>query len=85
MEDTSPLVPPVRRKRIVTIQEINDPPSPTIFDTTVTYPSDALPEWFRPLQPVLEDLTVDCMTFVLGGGRVRYHLTVRSDEQRQEV
>lgn len=76
MEDTSPLVPPVRIRRTVTIQEINDPPSPHLFDTVVEYPSDALPEWFRPLQPVLEDRTVSEMDIVIGGGRVRYHLTV---------
>jgi hypothetical protein len=60
----------------VVIQEINTPPAPNTFDVTTAYPSDALPEWFAPLQPVLEDRTVDSMDIVIGGGRVRYHITL---------
>ncbi len=75
-KDTSPFVQPTRVKRQVTIQEINDPPAPNTFDTTVAYPSDALPEWFAPLQPVLEDRTVDSLDITIGGGRVHYHITM---------
>lgn len=75
MTDTSPFVHPTRIKKRVTIQEINDPPMPLTFDTTAAYSSDALPEWFAPLQSVLEDQTVDSMDIVIGGGRVRYHIT----------
>lgn len=53
MEDTSPFVQPMRVKRQVVIKEINDPPAPNTFDTTV-----------------------DSMDIVIGGGRVRYHITV---------
>ncbi|MGH2478115.1 MAG: hypothetical protein ACRDHW_00450 [Ktedonobacteraceae bacterium] len=76
MKDTSPMIPPTRVKRQVTIQEINDPPMPNTFDTTVEYPSDGLPEWFAPLQSILEDQTVDGLDIVIGGGRVRYHITL---------
>ena len=75
-KDTSPLVPPTRVKRHVTIQEINTPPALNTFDVTVQYLSDDLPEWFAPLQPVLEDMTVDSLDIVIGGGRVRYHITL---------
>jgi hypothetical protein len=76
MADTSPFIQPIRVKRLVVIQEINTPPAPNTFDTTTVYPSDALPEWFAPLQPVLEDRTVDSMDITIGGGRVRYHITL---------
>ena len=75
MEDTSPFVQPTRVKKLVRIQEINDPPMPNTFDVTVAYLSDELPEWFAPLQPVLEDQTVDSMDITIGGGSVRYHIT----------
>lgn len=77
MGDTSPFVQPTRIKRQVRIQEINNPPAPNTFDTTVEYPSDGLPKWFAPLQPVLEDRTVDSMEIVIGGGKVRYKITVK--------
>jgi hypothetical protein len=76
-KDTSPFIKPTRIKKQVTIQEINNPPAPLTFDTTVEYPSDGLPEWFAPLQPVLEDQTVDSMDIVIGKGKVRYHITVK--------
>jgi hypothetical protein len=81
MGDTSPMIQPTRRKRLVTIQEINDPPMPASFDVTVSYPSDALPEWFAPLQAILEDQTVDGLDIHIGKGRVRYHITVTEGEQ----
>jgi hypothetical protein len=74
-KDTSPFVPPTRVQKQITIQEINTPPAPNTFDVTVSYPSDSLPEWFAPLQPVLEDQTVDSLDIIIGGGRVRYHIT----------
>lgn len=80
MKDTSPFVPPTRIKRKVTIQEINDPPMPNTFDVTVEYPSDGLPEWFAPLQPVLEDRTVDSLDITIGGGRVRYHISMTNED-----
>lgn len=80
MEDTSPFIKPVRIKRRVVIQEINDPPMPNTFDVTVEYPSDGLPEWFAPLRPILEDRTVDSLDIVIGKGRVRYHVTLENEE-----
>lgn len=74
MKDTSPFVKPTRVKKMVRIQEINDPPAPNTFDVTVEYPSDELPEWFQPLQAVLEDETVNSMTINIGNGRVRYEI-----------
>jgi len=79
MEDTSPMVRPTLIKKQVTIQEINNPPMPNTFDVTVTYPSDALPEWFAPLQPILEDQTVNGLDIHIGNGRVRYHITLKNE------
>ncbi|MGH2478124.1 MAG: hypothetical protein ACRDHW_00495 [Ktedonobacteraceae bacterium] len=81
MKDTSPMVPVTRIKRRVTIQEINDPPMPNSFDTTVEYPSDDLPEWFAPLQSILEDRTVDGLDIQIGGGRVRYHISMKNENK----
>lgn len=74
MEDTSPLVPSTRHHQTVRIEEINNPPS-TLFDTTVEYPSDNLPEWFKPLQAIVEDDTFTSMDINLGD-RVRYHISI---------
>jgi hypothetical protein len=73
-QDTSPLVKSRRIKCFVRIQEINTPPV-ALFDVTVEYPSDGLPEWFAPLQPVIEDETFTSMDINLGG-KVRYHITL---------
>lgn len=81
MKDTAPFITPTRVKRVVTIQEINDPPAPNTFDTTVNYSSDALPEWFAPLQPILEDRTVDGMGIKIGGGRVLYNISLEKVER----
>lgn len=73
-KDTSPLVKPTRHKQTIRIQEINNPPS-SLFDVTVEYPSDKLPEWFAPLQPIVEDSTFTSMDINLGD-RVRYHIEI---------
>ena len=73
-KDTSPMIKSRRIKRRVRIEERNTPPS-TLFDVTVEYPSDALPEWFASLQPVIEDETFTSMVINLGG-RVHYHITI---------
>lgn len=73
-KDTSPLVKPTRHKQTVRIQEVNTPPS-SLFDTTVEYPSDELPEWFAPLQSIVEDDTFTSMDINLGE-RVRYHISI---------
>lgn len=65
-----------RIKRLVRIEEKNIPPS-RLFDVTVEYPSDALPEWFAPLQPIVEDETFTSMIINLGG-KVHYHVTIVS-------
>ncbi|HVB20662.1 MAG TPA: hypothetical protein VNG51_01775 [Ktedonobacteraceae bacterium] len=81
-KDTSPLVTSRRIKRLVRIQEENTPPV-GLFDTTVEYASDSLPEWFAPLQPIIEDETFTSMEINLGG-KVYYHITIaRSDESRE--
>lgn len=41
---------------MVRIQEINNPAS-SLFDITVQYHTDALPEWFAGLQSILEEDT----------------------------
>lgn len=74
MEDTSPLVPTTRHKRNIRIEERNIPASPSIFDVTVNYPSDRLPEWFKDLQSVLEDDTFTNMVINLGN-RTFYHIS----------
>jgi hypothetical protein len=73
-KDTSPLVKPTRHKQTVRIQEINNPPS-SLFDVTVEYPSDDLPEWFKPLQSIVEDDTFTSMDIHLGD-RVCYHISI---------
>jgi hypothetical protein len=73
-KDTSPLVKPSRHKQTVRIEEINTPPS-SLFDTVVEYPSDDLPEWFAPLQSIVEDDTFTSMDIHLGD-RVRYHISI---------
>ena len=84
-KDTSPFIKSERIKRLVRIQEVNTPPSPS-FDITVEYPSDELPEWFAPLQPVIEDATFTSMDIHLGAkttpGKVRYHITLVVEAER---
>jgi hypothetical protein len=74
-QDTSPMVKSRRVKRLVRIQEINTPSS-ELFDTTVEYPSDDLPEWFAGLQSIVEDETFTSMDINLGD-KVRYHITLK--------
>lgn len=76
-KDTSPMVRSRRIKRLVRIEERNTPPS-KIFDVTVEYPSDALPEWFQGLQSIVEDETFTNMVINLGD-RVHYHVTIVSE------
>jgi hypothetical protein len=73
-KDTSPLVKSRRIKRHIQIKERNNPPI-TLFDTTVVYPSDDLPEWFAGLQSIVEDETFTKMLINLGG-KVFYHITI---------
>lgn len=74
-KDTSPMVRSRRIKRFIRIQEENVPPS-SLFDTTVEYPSDALPEWFAGLQSIVEDETFTSLDISIGEGRVLYHITI---------
>ncbi len=73
-KDLSPMVKAKRIKRMIRIQEINTPPS-SLFDVTVEYPSDGLPDWFAPLQPIVEDETFSSMSINLGG-KVYYRITI---------
>lgn len=76
-KDTSPIVKAKRIKRQVRIEEKNTPSS-WLFDVTVEYPSDALPEWFQGLQPIVEDETFTSMIINLGD-KVHYHVTIVSE------
>lgn len=78
-QDTSPLVKARRIKRMIHIQEINNPPS-KLFDMTMSYPSDSLPEWFAPLASIVEDETFSSMDIVLGAGKVRYHIMIAPEQ-----
>lgn len=78
--DTSPMVKTRRIQRQVRIQETNNPPC-SLFDTTVEYSSDDLPEWFAPLQAIVEDETFTDMRINLGG-RVVYHITLVDEAER---
>ena len=73
-KDTSPLVKSRRTKRQIQIEERNDPPT-ALFDITVVYPSDDLPEWFRGLQSIVEDETFTKMLINLGN-KTYYHITI---------
>ncbi len=73
--DTSPFIRSQRIKRLVRIQEINNPPS-FVFDQTVDYPSDALPEWFEGLQSIVEDETFTSMTINIRSGKVQYQISI---------
>ena len=77
-KDTSPFIKSQRIKRNIHIQEINTPPS-SLFDTHVNYPSDELPEWFAPLQPIVEDETFTSLSINLGT-RVQYLVTWNWEE-----
>jgi len=79
-KDTSPMVPSVRHKQTVRIEEKND--IATFFDTTVEYPSDDLPEWFQPLQAIVEDRTFTDMVINLGEG-VHYLISIAKEEDKE--
>ena len=49
--------------RRIRIQETNETAS--MFDTTVEYPSDTLPNWFKPLQSIVEDDGFTNMTIAI--------------------
>ena len=76
--DTSPFIRSRRIQRIVIIREEGHPPS-KLFDTVVTYPSNSLPEWFAPLQPIVEDETFTSMVINLGGA-VYYKISIEGKE-----
>lgn len=75
-QDTAPFIRSRRIKRTIRIQEENKPKS-LMFDVVAEYPSDALPEWFAPLQAIVEDETFTSMVINLGN-RVIYHLSIVS-------
>mgnify|MGYP001609196335 CR=1 FL=1 len=83
--NTAPMVKSARIKRNISIQEINEPPAPTTFDTTAVYPSDALPEWFAGLQSIVEDETFTSMAINIGRGKVYYRITIAIDEALERV
>lgn len=72
-----------RIKQTIRIEERNHPPS-SVFDITVTYPSDALPEWFAPLQPIVEDETFTSMTITLDE-KVEYLIGIAPEAPDEEV
>jgi hypothetical protein len=76
VDDTAPLVKSRRVCKLVRIQEVNTPPS-SLFDTTVEYPSDSLPQWFAPLQSIVEDDTFTSASINLGG-KVEYRIAIVS-------
>lgn len=73
-KDTSPMIRSKRIKRMIQIEERNTPPS-ALFDRTVEYPSDGLPEWFQGLQSIVEDETFTGMEINLGN-KVRYLISI---------
>jgi hypothetical protein len=81
-KDLSPMIKAKRIKRMIRIQEINTPPASS-FDVIVEYPSDGLPEWFAPLQPIVEDETFTTMSINLNE-KVYYRITI-VHEVAQEV
>jgi hypothetical protein len=91
-KDTSPVFGRApRHKKIVTIKQENEfAPS---LDVTAVYPSDELPEWFAPLQSIVEDEGFSSggqIVITLGsddgtGGSVKYYITaVRVEEKTIE-
>lgn len=52
--------------RKIRIQETNEVAS--LFDTTVEYSSDALPEWFAAMRSIVEEPEFRNMTIAVGGG-----------------
>ena len=71
-----------RIKRTIRIEERNTPPS-SVFDVTVAYASDALPEWFAGLQSIVEDETFTSMTLKLGE-KVEYLISIVQDVSDEE-
>lgn len=82
-KDTSPMIKSRRIKRMIRIEEENNPPS-SVFDTCVEYPSYDLPEWFQGLQSIVEDETFTSMEISLGE-RVKYRITLVGSEEDDEV
>ena len=82
-KDTSPLIRARRIQRMIRIQEVNTSPS-SLFDVTVEYPSNALPEWFQGLQAIVEDETFTGMAITLGEiEKVAYHISVVGDAKHE--
>ena len=81
----APFAESTRRKVRVQIQERNNPPCPNTFDTTATYPSDALPEWFSHLQPIVEDTTFTSMEINLGEKTYYYHISLVKEDKKEEL
>lgn len=71
-KDTSPMVPSRCIKKYVQITEHNSVMKS--MNTQVEYESDNLPEWFKPLQPIIEDETFSSMHISLGKD-VHYFIT----------
>ena len=76
-KDTAPFCKTTRRKCRVQIQERNR--YATTFNVTKQYPSDALPEWFAPLQSIVEDTSFTNM--IIRNHDVRYHISIVKEEQ----
>lgn len=76
-KDTAPFIRSARVKRLIRIEEKNDGGS-LLFDTIVEYPSNELPEWFQPLQPIVEDHAFTSM--VINNNSVHYHITIVKKE-----
>ena len=75
--DTSPMVQSMRSKKLVRIIEDNE--VMIYMNTSVLYSSDELPEWFKPLQPIIEDWTFSSMIINLED--VHYKISVEEDAQ----
>jgi hypothetical protein len=95
-KDTSPIFGQSQRhKRKILIEERNEPPMPNTFDTMARYPSDELPEWFAPLQPIVEDASFTSMVILFENRQTksitRYYLSIaeyseveRYNQEREE-
>ncbi|HLZ64431.1 MAG TPA: hypothetical protein VKR06_46480 [Ktedonosporobacter sp.] len=86
-KDTSPVFGRAPRlRKIVTIKQVNEfAPS---MDVTAVYLSDELPEWFAPLQSIVEDegfSSRGSIVITLGsddgtGGKVVYNITAKRED-----
>lgn len=80
-ESTAPMVPPRRYKRQVRITEQND--VMVSMDTSKVYPSDDLPDWFKPLCAIIEDADVE--EVIINLHDVHYLITPEEGSQGQAM